>query len=338
MGTIRQRVSKSGATTYAAVVRIKGHPPAYASFKRKSDAESWIKETEASIRMGLFHPKQEARKHTVAELIDRYTEEILPAKKGAVKQAGQLRWWKKRLGAYSLANLSPALISEAKSELAKGRGPATVNRYLAALSHACTVALREWQWLDDHPVKKVGRMKEPSGRVRFLSQEEMDGLLATCGEPLRTVVLVALSTGMRRGEIEGLTWDDVDLKRGHVILEDTKNSERRGVPLLGPALEAVRAYAKVRVIHETRVFPDSFDRQWRTAIKVSGIEDFRFHDLRHTAASFMAMNGCSPSTIAALLGHKTLQMVKRYAHLGDEYLAEQVGSMVSQRISGREVE
>ena len=142
-----------------------------------------------------------------------------------------------------------------------------------------------------------------------------------------------------------LTWDDVDLNRGRITLNETKNDERRTVPLVGHALEIIKAHAKVRQLEKKNLFPSRGPRSyrakqappstkpmdlrapWKTALNMATIEDFRFHDLRHSAASYLAMNGASLPEIAEVLGHKTLQMVQRYAHLSESHTAKVVASM-----------
>jgi integrase len=130
---------------------------------------------------------------------------------------------------------------------------------------------------------------------------------------------------MRSGELLSLTWRDVDLTRGLVALHDTKNGERRAIPITGYALELLREYGQRRghtdilFPNDTGTRPRSIRRAWEHAIRRAGIDDFRFHDLRHSAASYLAMNGASLMEIAEILGHKTLSMVKRYAHLSEPH-------------------
>ena len=181
------------------------------------------------------------------------------------------------------------------------------------------------------------RPPEPRGRVRYLSDDERTRLLAECRSSkeklLYPIVILALSTGMRRGEILGLTWDAVDLERGRIVLEYTKNQDRRGVPLVGPALEELKRLHQDRRKDSALVFPGkdstrSVDtRAFENAVKRSGIVNFRFHDLRHTAASYLAMSGATIAEIAEVLGHRTFQMVKRYAHLSEGHTASVVERM-----------
>lgn len=340
MATIRERKTDKGDTRYQAQVRLKGFPAQNATFNRKTDAKRWIQQTEAAIREGRHFKTTEAKKRTLEELIERYIRDVLPTKPKSMNAQGrQLRWWKKELGYLSLADISPSVLAETRDKLHKGRQPATVVRYMAALSHAFSVAVNEWEWLDDNPMRKVRRPKEPRGRVRFLSEGERKRLLAACKasdcKQLYPVVVLAISTGMRQMEIMGISWADVDLNRGYIILHETKNDERRSVPLVGHAKELIQEMAKVRRIDtnllffsETKPIAPVFIRTpWGKALKEAEIEDFKFHDLRHTAASYLAMNGASLAEIADILGHKTLQMVKRYAHLSEQHTSKVLEAM-----------
>ncbi len=358
MATIEKRETEGGKISYRVKVRLKGYPVQTATFNRLTDAKKWVQDTESAIRDGRHFKTTEAKRHTLGELIDRYTRDVLPEKKDktANDQASQLAWWKARLGAYALADIIPALLAEYRDKLAseplplktptsepRYRGPATVVRYMAALSHAFTVAVKEWQWLDDSPMRKVTKPKEARGRVRFLSDDERARLLTACKESsspyLYPVVVLALSTGMRQGEVMGLTWDDIDLNRGRAILHETKNGDRRAVHLSGHALEQVKELAKVRRLDTKMLFPEKaragqkpqkpidLRAPWEKALEKAEIENFHFHDLRHSAASYLAMNGATLAEIAEVLGHKTLAMVKRYSHLSDAHVSSVVERM-----------
>jgi len=348
MANIEKRTSKTGMVSYRVKVRLKGHPTQTASFERRTDAKKWAQQTETAIREGRHFKTREAKRHTLAELIERYLSDVMPHKpKSAYDQTHQLGWWNDKIGSYLLADITPALLVECRDNLAntptlKGkRAAATVNRYLASVSHAFNVAVKEWGWLEDSPMSKVSKFKEPRGRVRFLSDEERPKLLTACQESdnpyLYPVVVLALSTGARKMEICSLKWSDIDLKRDNprITLHETKNGERRLLPLAGHALELVRDLAKVRRIDTPLLFPSKVSTSkpmdirapFVRALKAAEIEDFRFHDLRHSAASYLAMNGASLAEIAEVLGHKTLQMVKRYSHLSEAHTTSVVASM-----------
>lgn len=347
MANIRKRVTGNGEIRYQAQVRLKGFPPQAATFNRKTDAKKWVQQTEAAIREGRHFKTTEAKKRTLNELIERYAREVLPTKPKSMNAQGrQLRWWQNEIGYSTLADITPSLLSETRDKLHRGRQPATVVRYMAALSHAFTIAVNEWEWMDGNPLSKVRKPKEPRGRVRYLSDDERKQLLDSCKQSsckqLYPVVVMALSTGMRQAEILNLKWNDVDLRRGSVVLHETKNGERRSVPLVSHAKELFKELAKVRRIDTPFVFysekkpevPVFIRTPWGKALKHAGIEDFKFHDLRHTAASYLAMNGASLAEIAEILGHKTLQMVKRYAHLSEQHTSKVVESMNSNIFGG----
>ena len=367
MATIRARTRASGKIHYHVQVRLKGYPAQTASFDRKTDAKRWANQIESAIRDGRHFKTAESKRHTLSDLVERYKRDILPTKKPRTRapQVGQLEWWEEQLGSYVLADISPAILAECrdklirdpikprisdpkKAEVKRYRTPATVNRYLAVLSHAFSVAVREWEWLDNNPASRVRRQTEPRGRVRFLSESERERLMEACkasnSPVLYLVVILALSTGMRQGEILGLSWRDVDLNQGRAVLHDTKNGERRVVPITGLALDLLKSHAKLRRLDTDRLFPShkhptkpiDLRAPWEKALERAGIEDFRFHDLRHSAASYLAMNGASLAEIAEVLGHKTLQMVKRYAHLSEAHTAGVVGRM-NEKIFGGDV-
>jgi len=350
VGLVEERTTKNGKKRYRVRIRLKGHPEECATFRRKTDAKNWEQDTEAAIRDGRYFKTRQAKKKTMADLVDRYVRDVIPGKSAyqQTQQTRQLKWWKTNFGDFTLAHVTPALIAEGRDSLRseqigrdgkKRRSNATVNRYLAALSHAFSVAVREWGWLDASPVRKVSRLKESRGRVRFLSKDERTRLLKACrgsSQPLLyPLVVLALSTGARQGELLALRWSDVDLKRKVIRLEDTKNNERRALPLAGLAFELVSELSKVRRIDSDLVFsskrdgkkPFYFRTVWLKALIDARVEDFRFHDLRHTAASYLAMNGATLAEIAEVLGHKTLAMVKRYAHLTEQHTSKVVARM-----------
>jgi integrase len=332
------------------IVRITGYPTLCQTFDRKTDAQKWAEATESDLRRGRHVDTTDMRRRTLGQLIDRYVEAVLPRKpKSAKKQQGQLRWWAEHYGKYTLAQLKPQLLAEARDKLlsevtyrGKLRSPATVKRYLAVLSHAFTVSVKEWGWLESNPMQRVTKPSEGKGRIRFLERHESDALLDACkassSPHLYGVVLLALSTGMRQGEILGLRWREVDLERDCILLTHTKNGERRAVPLVGQVLEMIRSHSQVRRLDTDLVFPGRFRpgqeakrasirTAWDKVIHDLGIEDFRFHDLRHTAASNLVMNGATLVQVAEILGHKTLQMVKRYAHFNVDHTREVLRSM-----------
>lgn len=351
MAFIEKRESSIGKSSYRVLIRRKGYPTESATFQRLTDARDWAQEIEAAMKGKRHFKSSESKKHNVADLIDRYLKRVEQQNLKRYKDVkSPLGWWKDELGHCILADLTKANITEKIEKLAgkqvtlkdgseKRISPARVNRYIAALSHACTVAVNEWEWLEHHPLSKVSKMKEPRGRVRFLNDDERNSLLKACKKSkcpyLYTVVILALSTGARFNEIMSLTWQNIDLNRKVITLHETKNNERRALPLTGHALELIKESNKIRRMGSDLVFPSPSDPKqpykiraaWDTAMENAKLEDFRFHDLRHSAASYLAMNGASLAEIAEVLGHKTLSMVKRYAHLSEAHTHGVVASM-----------
>ena len=338
MKGIDKRTHKDGTVSYRARVRIKGHPVIIQSFSSKTLAVKWKRDTESAVEQGKYAYDQPGSKNTLAELIDRYIERVLPSKQKNARNVRQhLLWWKQELGSYLLSDIKPNLISQKRDDLLSSptcknrhRSPTTVVRYLASLSHVFSVAVRDWEWMQENPVLKISKPKISNERTRFLSDEERTRLIKVCQESeskgLYPVVILALSTGMRRGEILNLKWSDIDLDRGAILLQTTKNGERRFIPLVGIALDLLKS----RCINQPTnplVFPAPYSPSkpidirsaWETALEKANISNFRFHDLRHTAASYLAMNQASLLEIGTLLGHKTVQMTKRYAHLSDAH-------------------
>lgn len=346
MAVIQERKSADGKTKYRALVRLKGYPPQSATFDRKADAKKWAQDTESAIRNNRHFKSAEAKKHTVAELIERYTETVLPTKpKNAKNQTTHLSWWKNQIGYYMLSDVSSAMITQYRDNLlaeeipgGKKRSPGTVARYMTTMSYVMNLALREWEWIESNPFNRVKKPTEPRGRVRFLDDEERERLLAACLESshknLYAIVVLAISTGMHQGEILNLKWKDIDLSRSRLVLHETKNNERRAIPIVGRAKEKLQQLSKIRLIDSQLVFPGKDPNQptrirkaWDAALIKAEIEDFRFHDLRHTTASYLAINGATLAEIAEVLGHKTLQMVKRYAHLSEAHTTSVVEKM-----------
>jgi integrase len=373
MATIRERKTKDridkktgtiikGKTRYQAIVRLQEGTDSKA-FSNKTSARKWALRVENEIRQGTYSKQQESSKHTVSELIDRYLNDhkFLKKKDQSSRKRHLNDIWRKRIGDKKLIDVSRALIIQVRDELAaektyRGglRAPATVNRIVASIRHAFSEAV-EWEWMDANPCKGLSSMTEPPGIVRYLSDDERKALLKATQEidpTLHLIVVLALSTGARRGEIAGsrhkdsdkdklgLLWSDIHWKEGFAVLRDTKNSETRGMPLTGLAMELLKEHrdSERRQLTDKLVFPHPSDRErpwnfeslWQKALKQAEIENFRFHDLRHSAASYLAMGGATPGDIAEILGHKTLQMVKRYSHLSNDHVSSVVSKMNDQ--------
>lgn len=349
---------QSGQRRYRVRVRLRGRMSS-GTFTRKAEAIRFIEREERAAQLGTMSALEQSRERTAADLIDRYIDRILIRKKRTTQsgQYNQLQFWRRYLGSMSLVEVTPPVISDGKFLLEQIVGPSTVNRYLSALSHVFTIAIKEWRWCEHNPVRDVFRLKEPKGRTRCLDIPEQQRLLLFCRtvhcEYLYPIVVLALSTAPRKGEIKNLIWPDVNLnwhesvdeetgeirEYGLAILRDTKNGDDRGVVLFGEALRVMRDLHARRDPSVPFCFPSTekdkpvdFRRSWESARERARITDFHFHDLRHSAASYLAMQGASASEIAEILGHKSLTMVKRYAHVMKRHVAGIVSRMNKQHI------
>lgn len=302
--------------------------------------------------------REKSKDRTYTDYLDGALWKRLSEKRGtqlrsADKRFQHLRWWVGEIGDLKLADLRTSVIVEKRDLLAQGetvrgiRSPATVNRYLASLSHALSIATKEWDWLESSPVRNVARKKEPMGRVRFLDDDEREQLLEAAKDRddsrLYPLLVLSLATGLRQSEALRLKWKDIDFRRGVAVIHRSKNSERRAVPVMGFVANVLRDFKKVQPIDkDALVFADepgsaeaTFPRAaWARALKAAEIENFRWHDTRHCAASALAQSGASLLEIATVLGHKTLQMVKRYAHLTEQTTAAAVARANKEMFKG----
>lgn len=365
MATIEKRERKTG-TVYLVDIRIAGYPRQKKSFRRLTDAKAWAAKTETAIRDGVHRPgNRDTQRKTFSDVLDRYEGDVLPGLAESTQRAAQtyLKHWRAELGQYALSYLTSELISEKMRALAetpdrrsvngtsKPKSRKTLKHYRDTLEVVLKHA-KQWGWIGLNPMDGVDRITRiRNERDRYLSDEERQSLLAASRASdnplLYPVVVFALSTGARKGEILGLTVKDIDLDRNIAILRDTKNGDTRSVPIVGHLRELMverlnhvnALYDAVEIGILTRwVFPRrdllapiDIRKAWENAVADARVEDFRFHDLRHSTASYLAMQGASLLEIADMLGHKTLQMVKRYAHLSADH-KQDLADRLSERL------
>lgn len=221
----------------------------------------------------------------------------------------------------------------------KPLAPATLNRYLASLSLLLSWAQRQRMtprgWTN--PCRAVEFRREDNARVRFLSEAERNALLAECRKAkwprLYLLVLMAITTGARRGELMALRWKDIDLDSAVAMVDRTKNSDRKALPLTPAVVEQLKRFraAAGSLVFASKHRPDqamSFEPAWRKAMRDAGIRDFRFHDLRHSCASYLAKNGATLLEIADVLGHRQIGMTRRYSHLTTHHKASLVNRVL----------
>jgi integrase len=336
-------------------IRLAGQRPVGRTFSDKQAAKDWARAMEGNRDQIEAFPDAEARRRTVANAIDAY---MLDYAGRDASLAGRLAWWRDHCGALSLVDITVARINDnlrqlgrehahryngkaGTKSLGRVKGPATINRYLRAISSVLTWCVDQG-WLAKNPAIGIRTREEPRGRVRWLNDEERAALLKACDASawpmLGLLVRLALSTGARQSELLNLCWRDVNLKTGIAYVRQTKNDEPRVLPLITP----VRKLLKAQTEPDGFLFPGEGDTQqpykgmrkhWLAALAAAKITDFRFHDLRHSCASYLAMNGATPLEIGDVLGHKTLAMVRRYSHLSSKHKQR-----LSERVLGALVE
>jgi integrase len=234
---------------------------------------------------------------------------------------------------FKLSHFNTNIVEQFQTErLNKGNKPATANRLLAAIKHMFTKAC-EWEMITEGTFKRVHKVKslqENNKRLRYLTKEECQSLINACDKHLKPIVIAALNTGMRRGEIFSLNWNNIDLKHGFILLEKTKNGDRREIPINDTLKRTLQGLARrldipsVFCDHSTGKRYTDIKHSFNSACRRAGIDDFHFHDLRHTFASHLIMAGVDITTVKELLGHKTLTMTLRYAHLAPSHKVKAV--------------
>lgn len=329
MATIDRRTTRN-KTRYRARVRVGGIHKTR-TFDKRTSAAQWASETEARIREGKMAVDERARLHTLREAVERFLQDVLPyGDYSAVyrkETKRYLKWWSEKLGDVALSDLKSDYIAGARDEILRRNSTSSANRHLAALSRLFKVAYREWRWINEKPTDFVSYVTEPPGRVRYLSQDELQKLLEACRKVdekiLYPVVVLAISAGPRKSEILNIQVEDVDIDRQTVVIQKTKNKTQRQIHLSGLALKLISERCELCEKRRKRYLfhprcgdgPVDITARWYRALRLSGVNGFRFHDLRHTAASYLAMTGATHLEIAEILGHKKLDMVRRYAHL-----------------------
>lgn len=334
MPTIRKR----GDYQFQAIVKRQGIGFTSKTFTTRKDAEKWAKITEAEMLRGAYISRSDAERTTLRECIERYKTDALPLLRG-VGHASLLKNLDEAFGQLSLASITSAKVASYRdARLKSGRTASTVKKELAKLSVIYSLAAKEWGISGlVNPVASVARPQERNARTRRLEADELPRLLAECSPELALLVRFALETAARLGELLALRWEDLNIARRVAVLHGidgrgTKNGDdSRAVPLSSAAVTVLDELRKLPASIDGRVFywwqaSDSISHVWRRVCSRAGIEDLRFHDLRHEATSRLFEKGVFEGVeVAAITGHKTLQMLKRYTHLRAEDLARKLG-------------
>jgi len=285
-------------------------------------AQAALSKALVAIAEGKYLDKlAEPQEVTLAEMGDKFLEWSKTNKRSWQRDELCLRHLLEHFGDVPLKEVSPFSIEGYKRKRVEDVSKRTVNIELACLRNLFNKALT-WGDAASNPVRGVRLFPEPPGRLRYLSEDEIERLLNACSDHFHPLVLVALHTGMRRGEILNLRWQDINFDVGLVHVGDSKNRCSRDIPMSETVHEELRRLCEAAttewvfttVVGKTRRLRD-IRSVWENTLKRADITDFRFHDLRHTAASYLVMNGVDLKTVQEILGHKTFAMTLRYAHL-----------------------
>ncbi len=277
--------------------------------------------------------KKIKKDYKFAELAREYSTWV-KQQKGYKSKKTFIRQLVEEYGSLNVNEVSTLIVEKWQTKHLKTHKPATANRKLACLKHMVNKGV-DWKMASEETLKQVRKVKykkENNKRLRYLSIEECQTLLNCCASHLKPIVTVALHTGMRRGEILGLKWEQVDLKHGFILLDTTKNGGRREIPIDRTLEEMFNEMP--HSIESVYVFTDRNGNPYKevthsygSALKKAGIRDFRFHDLRHNFASHLVMQGIDLTSVKELLGHASLSMTMRYSHLSPSHKRKAVNTL-----------
>jgi integrase len=315
---------------WRAQIRRKGYPTLSSTFDTKAEAQRWAAEIEGDMSRSRFVDTRKAESTTLTDALDRYVAKVSDSKKGSAQEKVRAKKWQaSEYARRSLASIrSSDMAAYRDAEIKAGKSTATVRLNLALISHLYTVASKDWgiEGLKN-PCTGIRMPKGSKQRERRPSTKELKDLLKSAGAinaELPIIIELAVETAMRRSELVMLRKDQV---RGRVaFLEDTKNGERRSVPLSTRAVELLEGLPTP--IDGGRYFHlklDSVSNYFALACEAAKIKDLRLHDMRHEATSRLFERGLSIMEVASITGHKTLAMLKRYTHLCPNDLAEKLG-------------
>lgn len=329
MATIRKHKAKDGSVSFTATVRIKPFPPACRTLPVRKDVESWARDLERELRKqrdrgGL---RRDVPKMTVAQLITEFLED--PETRGLRYYDSLsllLAWWTGHYGGTKVMELNVLQLRDARTTLKAGRAAGTVNRYLSAMrsawnwGRAAGLVPQEQAW----PSRLM--LTEPKGRLRYLSDAELAALLKAASEnspTMHAAVLISVGCGIRQSELRRLKWADVDLEKQRLRVLLSKNDESRAVYLPSATVDVLRALKRGPVVGQTVIADERgqpvekewIEYRWRLIRDAAGLVDFRWHDIRHSCASFLAQQGATLLEIGSVLGHRSPAVTARYAHL-----------------------
>lgn len=316
-------------------IRRYGVKPETKTFPTRDEAKIWARLIESEIDRGIYVSRYEAEHVTFSELVHRYQKEVTPHKKSALREVSRLKCLDKFFGEFALARINSEMVARFRDKrLSLNLSGATVVKDLNTLSHIIDTAIKEWGfYLHLNPVKNIRKPRVNNSRSRRLSYEEEIILLAKCREHslmMESLVILAIETAMRLGEIINLKWNDIDITNRIVNIYETKNGEMRKIPLSNVSINTLKTLTKR--LGSDKVFwkwktVSSFESSWQRLLAKSEIQNFRFHDLRHEATSRLFEKNLNMLEVSTITGHKTLQMLKRYTHLSIDKITKKINEL-----------
>lgn len=303
--------------------------------RSKKMAEQALKAVEVALMKDEFFGIKQHKEILFDKLCSEYLTTFSSAnktEKSYSRDKISIKHLLKAFGGMSISDITARELERYKSMRKEEVKPATINRELSCIKHMFTKAVH-WGYLTENTLRTVAKFKEPPGRTRYLNEEEIEGLLYCCAEHLKPIVILAMNTGMRKGEILNLKWSDIDMINRVIMVKTSKNNESRSVPI-NETLYSELLKLQGDCTGDNSVFTDKTDKPIKNidhafagARKRAKLTNFRFHDLRHTFASHLAINGVNLRTIQILLGQKTIAMTLRYSHLSDKALKNAVDKL-----------
>lgn len=305
------------ASGWQVQIRKQGYQPISKRFEKKSDADVWARITESEMDRGVHFDRTEAEKTSLANILIRYLGEVSIHKLGFKSEQSRIKGLLKHpISSRFLATLQSSDFTAYRENRLKLVCGTTVNKELNLLSKVIDTARRDWSINMDNPVKLIRRPKNNRPRDRRLNDGELISLLNSSESPaLSNIVLFALETAMRRGEIAKARWSHLQLSQRILLVPETKTGVPRNIPLSNSAMIIIQSTPRVDNQSIFNLRPDSITQAFERACNRAKILDLRFHDLRHEATSRLFEKGLNPMQVSAITGHKTFEMLKRYTHL-----------------------
>jgi len=298
-------------------IRKQGYQNISKRFDKKADADAWARMTESEMDRGVFIDRTEAEKTTFAEVLNRYLNEVSIHKLGYKQEKSRIKGFlEHHIASRYLATLKSLDFTNYRESRLLLVSGTTVNKELNLLGKIIDTARKDWSINMDNPVRLIRRPKNNRPRDRRLSAEEENLILKTTkSETLSRIVLFALETAMRRGEIANAKWRDLDLSECVLRVPETKTGEPRTIPLSRKAIEVIESISEVESDFIFGLRAESISQAFDRACERADIRNLHFHDLRHEATSRLFEKGLNPMQVSAITGHKTFEMLKRYTHL-----------------------